>query len=118
MIYNITYSPRFTRMVKSYAPVKNGLTELLGIDGPDRQPTWVFCKEKRKYYRSDEFYVKKYRQDYDSKYLSPRDFRHICKEVWDQKVRNQKNGLGWKSDEQLFEESSTLESFIKETENA
>ena len=113
MIYNITYSPRFTRMVKSYAPIKNGLTEALGISGPDNQPIRKFCKEKRKYYNSDEFYVNEGLQHKDPRTLSSKNFRGVCKEIWDQRVRNQKKGLGWKSDDKIFNPGATLESFFE-----
>lgn len=112
-----TYSPRTTRMVKSYAPVKNALTESLGIDKHDNTPVMVFCKETRKYYTADEFYVKKYRQEEDPRGLYIDDFRHICKEIWDQKVKNQKAGYGWVSDEELMNPPTTLDKFLSEDNN-
>jgi hypothetical protein len=108
------YSPRDTRMVKSYAPIVNGLTELFEIDKPDRTPVLIFCEETRKYYHSDEFYVKKYRQHKDPKKLYLNDFRHITKEIWDQRVRNQRKGLGWKSDYELENPPATIENFFHE----
>jgi len=112
--YVMPYSPRNTRMVKSYAPVVNALTELLEIDKPERTVVWIFCKETRKFYKSDEFYVKKHRQDEDPKELYINDFRHVNKEIWDQKVRNQRKGLGWKSDYEVENPPSTIESFFDE----
>jgi hypothetical protein len=105
-------------MVKLYTPVKNGLTEAFGIDGKDNQPVWVYCKQTKKYYHSDDFYVKKYRQDEDPRNLTNKDFRHVAKYIWDQKVKNQKNGLGWKSDEELLNPPANLESFVDEVNNA
>lgn len=114
-----TYSPRSTRMVKSYAPIVNGLTKILEIDKVDKTPVYVYCKETYRFYPADEFYVRNYHQNYDPKTLNVKDFRHICKSVWDQKVRNQKNGLGWKSDRELEIPPATIETFFeKADENA
>jgi len=112
MVERTEYTVRFTRMVKSYAPIVNGLTELLGIDKPDNQPTYVFCKETGKLLKCDEFYVKKYHQDIDPKLLDQKSFRHINKKIWDEKVRNQRKGLGWKSDYELQNPPATIEKFI------
>lgn len=112
-----TYSPRYTRMVKSYAPVKNALTEILDIDKHDNTPIMVYCKVSRKYYTADEFYVKKYRQEKDPRNLHVQDFRHVCKEIWDQRVKNQKAGHGWVSDDELMNPPSTIDVFLSEDEN-
>lgn len=109
-----TYSPRVTRLVKSYAPVKNALTEALGIDKVQQAPVMVYCDVKKQFLHADEFYVKKYRQEKDPRSLYLNDYRHISKEVWDQRVANQKKGLGWKSDEELMESSSTIEQFLSD----
>jgi hypothetical protein len=106
---------RKTRLVKSYAPIVNPLTELLGISKkPENKPVLIYCKVSKKYLQADEFYTKQYRQDTDPRSLNIDDFRSVCKEVWDQQVKNQRAGLGWKSDAELEEEKnkSTLENFI------
>jgi hypothetical protein len=109
-------------MVKSYAPTVNALTVLLEIDKPEKTPLMVYCKVTNKFYPSDEFYVKKYNQDTDPRYLNRNSFRHITKEIWDQRVRNQRNGLGWISDYELENPPpppATIESFFDEAnENA
>lgn len=106
------YSPRFTRLVKSYAPIVNSLTVELGIDKIETKPLKIYCKEKKQFLNSDEFYVKKYHQDKDPRTLGAGNFRHISKEIWDQRVKNNKLGLGWKSDEELLIQNATLEEFI------
>lgn len=110
-------SMRKTRMVKSYAPIKNALTELLGIDKPDNTPIRIYCKETRDFLEADEFYVKKYHQDVDPRTLYINSYRNIRKEIWDQKRKNCRLGLGWKSDEQLNAVVSTLDNFLNWDEN-
>ncbi|QMP83869.1 MAG: hypothetical protein [Caudoviricetes sp.] len=112
-----TYSPRVTRLVKSYAPVKNALTVALGIDKVQQTPIMVYCEVKKQLLPADEFYVKKYRQEKDPKNLYLNDYRHISKEIWDQRVANQRKGLGWKSDEELLESNNNIEQFLSEEEN-
>ena len=112
------YSPRTTRLVKSYAPIDNALTRMLDLHRAENKPLKVYCRESRQFLNSDEFYVNKYLQEVDPRALHIKNFRHICKEVWDQKVRNNRKGLGWKSDRELEENGNTLECFLKEPENA
>lgn len=109
-----SYSKRVTRLVKSYAPIRNALTEILGIDKVQQQPLMVYCSYKKQYLPADEFYTKKYRQEIDSRTFSNQDFRHISKEIWDQKVKNQRKGLGWKTDQEVLDGERTLETFFDE----
>ena len=107
------YSPRNTRMVKSYAPIVNGLTELLGLDRIVNKPLYVQDSITKKYHLADEFYVKKHTQDKDPRGLGSNNFRHICKELWDQKVKNQRNGLGWRTDDEILN-SASITDFLKD----
>jgi hypothetical protein len=115
-----TYSPRYTRLVKSYAPIKNPLTELLQIDKPERNAVAAYCKHTGKYYLSDEFYVARGRQDKDPRTLNAKDFRGVCKEIWDEMTRNYKMGFGWKTNHEIENPPATIEFFIndKVTNNA
>jgi len=110
---------RVTRMVKSYAPIVNGLTELLEIDKPEKTPLKVYCSVTKELYNADEFYVKKHYQNVDPRILNQNSFRHITKEIWDQRVRNQRDGFGWVSDYERNNPPATLEVFFEqENENA
>ena len=111
------YSPRRTRLVKSYAPIKNSLTEFLGIDKVESAPLKIKCSYSGKFFDADEFYVKKDRQLDDPRTFNQKDFRHIAKEFWDQKVRNQRNGLGWKTDEEVLNSPTDLSNFIEGKNN-
>ena len=108
------FSKRVNRLVKSYAPIRNALTYALGIDNVLQQPITVYCKYTKQYLPADEFYVKKYTQDKDPKVLSNKDFRHISKKIWDEKVKNRRAGLGWKTDEEVAASKNTLEMFLNE----
>ncbi len=110
------YSPRSTRLVKSYAPIDNALTRMLDLHRVENRPLKIFCKETKQFLNSDEFYVDEYLQEVDPRTLHVNNFRHVCKEVWDQKVKNYRNGLGWKSDQQLEDVSNTLENFFEGNE--
>jgi hypothetical protein len=93
---------RVTRMTKSYAPIKNGLTEALGIDTQRQNiPISCYCKVTKQWYSSDDFYIKKYYQQEDPKVLWRDDFRHVSKIIWDSRNENQKNGVGWISDYEI-----------------
>jgi len=108
----ISYSPRTTRMVKSYAPIVNGLTVALGIDKIETTPLYIQDKITKEFYPSDEFYVGKHHQDVDPRFLGQKSFRHINKELWDQRVKNYRNGFGWKTDEELLNPPATIENFL------
>jgi hypothetical protein len=110
-------SKRVTRLVKSYAPIKNPLTEILGLDKTQQAPLKVMCQRTYEVLPADEFYAKKYKQETDPRFLCNNDYRHVSKKLWDEMQENYRNGLGWKTNEELLNPPQTLESFINSEED-
>jgi len=102
------------RLMQSYEPIRNPLTELLGIDDQKQVPLLIYCKVTHKLIPSEETYVKQYMQNIDPRTLHVNSFRSISKLAFDEKNRNNKKGFGWKTNEQLQIPTLNLELFIND----
>jgi len=107
---------RKTRLTKSYAPIKNGLTILLDDVKPDPVPLKRYDKRSGKMLTVDNFYTKQNKQDIDPRFLSVRDFRGYTTDDWNEACANQRRGLKFKTNAEL--EFANLEQFLKDNENA
>jgi len=104
---------RKTRKQKSYSPIYNGLTEALGELKPDSTPLYMYDRNG-KLEKVDKFYTKSYRQGVDERGLYKNDFRPYLTDDWNEACRNQKKGLGFKTNVELEEirNRTTIDMFI------
>lgn len=100
------------RLMQSYEPIRNPLTELLGIDNQKPVQLLIYCKVTHKLIPSEETYVKQYMQHIDPRTLDIRSFRPISKLAYDEKIRNMRSGIGWRTNDQLQKSTANLELFI------
>ena len=116
-VFLLLQSKRKTRMTKSYAPIDNGLTQLLGIQNkPDKKQDYKFCSVLREYLPLDYFYVKQDRQHIDPRYLTVDDYRDPCKPIQDQCVKNQREMGKFIPDCERYYEGATITNFLSEDE--
>lgn len=107
------------RKRKTYESIENGLTELLGINEPEKE-LLKYDKRSRSWLEAGEFYTHPYTQNKDSNALDIRDFRDYTRNDWNEACYNQRLGLGFKTNEELLEiwKAPNLEEFLKEDDNA
>jgi hypothetical protein len=112
---------RKTRKQKSYAPIRNGLTEALGELNPEVTPLYMYDRNG-KLEKVDKFYTKSYRQDVDERELYKKDFRPYLTDDWNEACRNLKKGFGFKTNAELEEirNRTTVDMFLcyEEKKNA